>query len=62
MTTPELGRISTAGKVVEYLRRAIETGALSPGGRITELEISGKLGVSRSPCAKLWRRSRKKAS
>jgi DNA-binding GntR family transcriptional regulator len=49
MTTPELGRISTAGKVVEYLRRAIETGALSPGGRITELEISGKLGVSRSP-------------
>jgi DNA-binding GntR family transcriptional regulator len=49
MTTPALGRISTTGKVVEYLRRAIETGALSPGDRITELEISGKLGISRSP-------------
>jgi DNA-binding GntR family transcriptional regulator len=49
MTTPAPERISTTGKVVEYLRRAIETGALSPGDRITELEISGKLGVSRSP-------------
>jgi DNA-binding GntR family transcriptional regulator len=49
MTTHVPERISTTGKVVEYLRHAIETGALSPGDRITELEISGKLGISRSP-------------
>lgn len=49
MTLPALGRVSATGKAVEYLRRAIETGALRPGDRITELEISGKLGSSRSP-------------
>jgi DNA-binding GntR family transcriptional regulator len=42
-------RISTTGKVVEYLRRSIGTGDFAPGDRITELEISGKLGISRSP-------------
>ena len=49
MAKPEFVRVSTAGKVVEYLRRSIESGDFSPGDRITELEISGKLGISRSP-------------
>jgi DNA-binding GntR family transcriptional regulator len=49
MAVPVFVRTSTTGKVVEYLRRSIETGVLAPGERITELEISGKLGISRSP-------------
>jgi DNA-binding GntR family transcriptional regulator len=49
MATPVFARVSTTGKVVEYLRRSIESGALNPGDRITEYDIATKLGISRSP-------------
>ena len=44
-----LPRTSTAVAVAERLRRRIVSGSLSPGQRLTEVEVSEMLGVSRSP-------------
>jgi DNA-binding GntR family transcriptional regulator len=41
--------IGLVDKIVETLERAIETGELRPGERISELSLSALLGVSRGP-------------
>jgi DNA-binding GntR family transcriptional regulator len=42
-------RASTAVRVADVLRERIARGALRPGSRLIELDISRELGVSRSP-------------
>ena len=44
-----LERVSTSDQVLHYLRKRIASGALQPGARVVELEISRALRVSRSP-------------
>ncbi len=44
-----LSRASTAERAADMLRARIASGALAPGERLVELEISRELGVSRSP-------------
>src|ERR1700730_1856144 len=44
-----LERASTAAKAADFLRLQIANGTLKPGQRISELALSGQLGISRSP-------------
>jgi DNA-binding GntR family transcriptional regulator len=44
-----LDRASTSSKAAEFLRLQIANGTLKPGQRISELALSGQLGISRSP-------------
>jgi DNA-binding GntR family transcriptional regulator len=46
----QLGRPQTLTDLVHgWIRRAIMTGALSPGQRVTEAEVARQLGVSKTP-------------
>jgi DNA-binding GntR family transcriptional regulator len=55
-TKPVARRTDRSTEAYEQLRRMIVTGQLAPGTRITELDIAGRLGVSRTPARAVLQR------
>ena len=47
--TKDAGRMSKAGKVRAFLIHEILAGRLAPGEKLAELELAGRVGVSRTP-------------
>ncbi|GAA1342931.1 GntR family transcriptional regulator [Saccharothrix algeriensis] len=46
--TPPL-HLSLAGQAVDALRELVLTGEIRPGARVNEVELAGRLGISRGP-------------